>query len=617
MEPRRVRSSQHKPKRIFICCDGTWVNSLGPKDEPPSNVTKLSRSLKRVCEDGTSQIIMYSPGVGTGPSKLDMLTGGAFGEGLDQDIRECYNFACANYVDGDSIILVGFSRGAFTARSVADLIASVGLLTTEGMDNFYPIFEDYEHIGDEKRSASEFLFHDLVPYHGEKGKAKILWENERKEQYKKWLKTKSWTRDTYQNNSTEIRIKAIAVWDTVGSLGIPPAPVFGIRGSAKQWKFTSTHVSRKVENAFQALSLDEPRAAFRPALWERLECNNVTNLKQVWFPGNHGDVGGGWYDQQIANISLAWICDQLSTLGIEFNPRRLTRTFIDGLRYNAAHPYPYVPPPTVLMPDFIWKSLLHHRHPPPKPWASSPAVCPPPAKNETRDTANCTGKDHHQDGSPQALWAIGPPRPWGLGQTRYPDSWLQLATGTIVRHPGCFMRADPETNLDTDEPLVNTEERIHSCVRVRLVCEGLGMDDRSVWSCPSLLQDDSGHGRPVWRPEKASAAAVERATGPQGVWWEEELERTGMGYDENWLYRFQRGDGQWQWVFQQDAEVKTGTGTKVRPPVRVLPEEPMTGYWERHLLALTRGQMDIWRWAEVNSTEWAEVKESAKSVQQE
>lgn len=71
------------------------------------------------------------------------------------------------------------------------MIASVGLLTTEGMDHFFPIFRDYENIGDEKRSASEFLFHDLTPYNGEKGKAKILWENKRKEQYKQWLKSVS------------------------------------------------------------------------------------------------------------------------------------------------------------------------------------------------------------------------------------------------------------------------------------------------------------------------------------------------------------------------------------------------------------------------------------------
>ncbi|KAL1876963.1 hypothetical protein Daus18300_002570 [Diaporthe australafricana] len=426
---------------------------------------------------------------------------------------------------------------------------------------------------------------------------------------------KAWTRDTYRDNSTEIRIKAIAVLDTVGTLGIPPAPLFGIRGSAKQWKFTNTHVSNKVENAFQALSLDEPRVAFRPALWERLDCNKVTNLKQVWFPGNHGDVGGGWYDQQMANISFAWICDQLSTLGVEFNARRLTRIFLDGLRYNAAHPYPYVPPPTVLMPNFIWKTLLRHGHPRPKPWASSPAICPPPVKDQTTDTANCTGKDHHPDGSPQSLWARGPPRPWGLGQTRAPDSWLQLAAGTVVRHPGCFMRVDPETNLDTDEALTNTDERIHSCVRVRLACEGRAMDDRGAWQCPSLLRDDSGgKGKPAWRLEKADAAEVERATGPQGAWWEEELERPGMGYDENWLYRFQRGDGHWRWVFDQDAVVKTAAGDVVRPPVRVLPEEPVTGYWERHLLALTRGQTDVWRWAEVNSAECAAANDGIKSV---
>lgn len=274
----------------------------------------------------------------------------------------------------------------------------------------------------------------------------------------------------------------------------------------------------------------------------------------------------------------------------------------------------------MLIPNFIWKPLLPHGHPRPKPWASSPALCPPPAKDQTIDAENCTGKDHHPDGSPQRLWEIGPPRSWALGQTRGPESGLQLATGTIVRHPGCFTRADPDTNLDTEESLVNTDERIHSCVRVRLVCGGMGMDDRGVWPCPSLLRDDSSSssaGRPVWRLERAGADEVERATGPQGAWWEEELERTGMGYDENWLYRFQKGDGQWRWVFDSDAVVKNAAGVAVSPPVRVLPEEPVTGYWERHLLALTRGQTDVWRWAEVNTPEWAAAGGGVKSVGKE
>lgn len=108
-----------------------------------------------------------------------------------KDIREGYNFICANYVDGDDIILIGFSRGAFTARSTADLIASIGLLNTEGIESFYLIFEDYENIADEDRSKDKFLddsYDYLTKYNGEKGKSKILWENRRKDEYRQWLK---------------------------------------------------------------------------------------------------------------------------------------------------------------------------------------------------------------------------------------------------------------------------------------------------------------------------------------------------------------------------------------------------------------------------------------------
>lgn len=111
-----------------------------------------------------------------------------------KDIREAYNFICVNYVDGDDIILVGFSRGAFTARSIADLIGSIGLLNVEGMAYFYSIFEDYENMDDENRSSHDFLddsYRHLSKYNGEKGKAKILWENKRKDEYRRWLKAVS------------------------------------------------------------------------------------------------------------------------------------------------------------------------------------------------------------------------------------------------------------------------------------------------------------------------------------------------------------------------------------------------------------------------------------------
>lgn len=93
-----------------------------------------------------------------------------------------------NYVDGDDIVLLGFSRGAFTARAVADMIASLGLLTYDGLDRFYDIFKDYQTMGDKHRSTDDFVFKELQAYDGEKGKAKIMWEEERKRQYREFLK---------------------------------------------------------------------------------------------------------------------------------------------------------------------------------------------------------------------------------------------------------------------------------------------------------------------------------------------------------------------------------------------------------------------------------------------
>lgn len=100
-----------------------------------------------------------------------------------------YNFICANYVDGDSIILIGFSRGAFTARSVADMVASLGLLTPDGLDHFYAVFEDYENMGDRHRRADQFVVPALPEYGGQEGKEKIAWENSRMGQYRLGLKS--------------------------------------------------------------------------------------------------------------------------------------------------------------------------------------------------------------------------------------------------------------------------------------------------------------------------------------------------------------------------------------------------------------------------------------------
>ncbi|TQN64282.1 hypothetical protein CSHISOI_10949 [Colletotrichum shisoi] len=503
-------------KRLIVCCDGTWMDSLGSKgSEPQSNVTRISRVLRRTCQDGTHQIIMYHAGVGSSESKVDKLTGGLFGVGLDQSIREVYNFICTNYVDGDDIILIGFSRGAFTARSVADMIATVGLLTPQGLEWFYGVFEDYENMGNTGRDLGDFLYPDILPYRGEKGAA----------------------------------------------------------------RFANTQISDLVENAFHALALDEPRYAFRPALWEKLD-GNKTNLKQVWFPGNHAGVGGGWHEQQIANITLAWMCDQLSTLGVEFNQGRMQDVFTQGLRYSAGHPFSHVP-------WSQWTSWLWPKQQ--LPWAN-PKISPVEASSIRRDESECDGKDRHPMGSERELWKTA--RPWGLGQIRYPTSRLQTMAGTTVRHPGTFMRTDPETNEDTDQPLLHTNERIHSSVRVRLACRGLGMDDAEIWDCKPLTRDDDGG--ELWKLQRGSGLELSSSAEARKP---RELDADAEGYDAR-LYPVEKDDGLWQWVFAGGAE-SDGRPEAV-PLVRTLPEEPMTGYWERYLLSLTAGSPDVWRWAEEN-----------------
>lgn len=161
------------------------------------------------------------------------------------------------------------------------------------------------------------------------------------------------------------------------------------------------------------------------------------------------------------------------------------------------------------------------------------------------------------------------------------------------------MRVDPDTNVDTEEPLTNTNERIHSSVRVRLACKGMGMDDQGAWPCPSLLTDDSQPSKPLWRLDRGTAIDPRELDSGQAFWRQEISKK---GYD-GVSYDMRQGDGEWRWTLQPDGVVKNNAGKDVHPALRILPEEPMMGYWERHFLALTRGEVDVWRLAETNSTE--------------
>ncbi|KXH36572.1 peptidoglycan binding domain-containing protein [Colletotrichum nymphaeae SA-01] len=210
-----------------------------------------------------------------------------------------------------------------------------------------------------------------------------------------------------------------------------------------------------------------------------------------------------------------------------------------------------------------------------------------PAEATTAVGGSQDMSDRHPAGGAEELWKTA--RPWGLGQIRYPTSRLQTWSGTTIRHPGTFMRTDPETNQDTDQPLLNTNERIHSSVRVRLACQGLAMDDDGIWDCKALATADDGSG--LWKLERGSGLNASEADSVK----DGKTRELGLDAEGDVLkpYPVQKEDGQWKWVL-------AGKQPNAFPLAGVLPEEPLTGYWERKLLALTAGNPDVWRWAEEN-----------------
>ncbi|KIW08412.1 hypothetical protein, variant [Verruconis gallopava] len=278
---------------------GTWLNSddgmLNGELAVPSNVTRMSRAIKSQSRDGIPQIVYYHRGVGSQGGIVDRVFMGAVGEGLGDAVREAYSFISTNYTPGDEIFLIGFSRGAFTVRAVAGMIGTVGLLTKKGLPYWPEIFKDVTHAHDKHYRPKE----PNLPFPNKPRMGPA---------YREEL----WRRGM---TDLDAMVKAIGVFDTVGSLGLPridPLVKIGLqRDQSKEMRFYDTKLGPNIENAFQALALDEKRAAFSPAVWERPPgCR--TKLRQVWFPGVHSNVGGGYDDQEIADITLAWMMAQFS-----------------------------------------------------------------------------------------------------------------------------------------------------------------------------------------------------------------------------------------------------------------------------------------------------------------
>ena len=274
-------------KRIVICADGTWnIRDQMPdkgKTRHPTNVTKVARAVRPRAQDGVEQVVFYDEGVGTNGG-IDKYTGGAFGNGMEANIRALYRNIVYNYQTGDELYLFGFSRGAFTVRSLVGFMNLVGMIDKDG-DYYVPeLYACYEHNEREGSERWKQAFHRI----------KVV--------------------------APCPPIRFLGVWDTVGALGAPG--FLGQLFNKNKYKYHDVGLSSPIHNAYHALAIDERRKPFLPDLWKR-PSDWTGQLEQVWFAGVHSNVGGGYNPDGLANEALHWMIEKAETLGLQFDPAYL------------------------------------------------------------------------------------------------------------------------------------------------------------------------------------------------------------------------------------------------------------------------------------------------------
>jgi uncharacterized protein (DUF2235 family) len=262
-------------RNLILLFDGTWNNR---KDR--TNAVRMKESIISSGERDPAQPCFYDPGVGT--HWYDRLSGGAFGRGLSENIRQGYAWLCRKYQDGDQIYVFGFSRGAYTARSLVGLIRKCGILRNPHEMNVrkaYDLYRD-KNVAPDDPDAVVFRL----------------------------------------DYSRETRVRFIGVWDTVGALGIPASHV---PFSRDYYRFHDTELSKIVDHAYHAVAVDEHRKDYAVALWTKIKPEN-REVEQRWFIGAHANVGGG-YDKRppdpLPNRPLRWIQDKAEACGLRLRSK--------------------------------------------------------------------------------------------------------------------------------------------------------------------------------------------------------------------------------------------------------------------------------------------------------
>ena len=303
-------------KQLILLLDGTWNDAdIGPCD---TNIVRLRDIVDRSLDfsgvqlpeaappklatgrgfggDNVEHIVLYERGVGTGLLN-DSVLGGAFGDGLDDNIRRAYKFLSFYYREGDEIYIFGFSRGAYTARSLAGYIYAAGLLKRESCSA--------------ELEGRAWGYYRTAPSDRLPG----VWQS----------------LEPDVHDRAVLKIECLGVFDTVGALGVPLAAFW--RANRARYGFHDVELNPIVRNNLQALAIDEHRAPFEAAPWRKTPFRNFSGrFEQVWFAGCHGDIGGSKIEEAtraqraphaLDDIALDWMLKRLNHMCPTFPVDRL------------------------------------------------------------------------------------------------------------------------------------------------------------------------------------------------------------------------------------------------------------------------------------------------------
>jgi uncharacterized protein (DUF2235 family) len=281
------------PKNLVLCCDGT-------NNQFDGYHTNVVRTYK-IAQRHSGQLTYYDPGVGTMPEpwrgtklekRLSMLRGLATGDGFFDNISDGYRFLIANYEPGDKIFLFGFSRGAYTARAIAAVLHSTGLLHP-ATDNLLTYAQRYWQ----------------KDFGGQSPGGKVCIE------FKATL-------------ARPCPVHFIGVWDTVGSVGY----------FNHFRKFPHTFRNPEVSHVRHAVSIDERRSTFRQNLMEPFA--DGQDVKNVYFAGVHSDVGGGYLPSEsgLAKIAFLWMTQEAVKAGLDIDQAGYLRELSDGASPDPTGP---------------------------------------------------------------------------------------------------------------------------------------------------------------------------------------------------------------------------------------------------------------------------------------